>query len=170
MELPVLGSLRHCGQELIVNRSTQREIREVLDDYRCSITAIYAPTAYLQRALHVAKHLDQWPPHAPQSAESPNSSMRLLGLGPADWRQLLRLTRRAARAGPLTLFYVLIAMAWAVRRKPAVLYAVATFAAFYVHLGPFARDVSRAVTRQINDIDNGRWHKPKTERMDRNLA
>jgi hypothetical protein len=145
-----------------LNFLTLRPRCDILDDYRRAIAAVYAPSAYFRRARHVAEHLEHWPPHAPQSAEpSDPSSWTMLGLRKADWLQLLRLVRRAGRAGPLLLFHVIWALAWAVRSKPGALHAVATFAAFYVHLGPFAHEVSRAAARQIDDIDNGRWHTPK---------
>lgn len=51
------------------------------------------------------------------------------------------------------MFHVAAALVWAIRERPAVLHAVATFAAFYVHLGPFARQVARVASRQINDIE-----------------
>jgi radical SAM superfamily enzyme YgiQ (UPF0313 family) len=154
----------HGGDQctLGLNFLTLRPRRDVLDDYRRSIDSVYAPSSYFRRAYHVAETLHQWPPHAPECSEAP-SSIRPFGLGLADWRQLLRLTRRAAWAGPVTLFHVVAALIWAVRNRPAALFAVATFAAFYVHLGPFARQVSRAATRQIDDIDSGRWRAPRTE-------
>jgi hypothetical protein len=33
-------------------------------------------------------------------------------------------------------------------------------AAFYLHLGPFARTVSQAMAREIEEIDSGRWRSP----------
>jgi radical SAM superfamily enzyme YgiQ (UPF0313 family) len=150
-----------------LNFLTRRPRTEILDDYRRALTAVYTPSAYFRRALHVVQQFEQWPPHMTQSLGYQNpSSWTLFGLHKADWLQLLRLVRRTSGAGPLALFHVVKALAWAVRHRPAALYAVATLAAFYAHLGPFARQVARSATQQIDDINRGRWQAPEIARRE----
>lgn len=146
----------HGGDQctLGLNFRTLRPRRQVLDDYRRVLTAVYAPSAYFSRARHVVMQLGHWPPR-PISALAQTSEWRWLGLSESDWMGLLRLLWAAAKAHPLILFHVAWALIWCLRRRPNALFAMATFAAFYVHLGPFVRGVSASIGKQIGSIDRG---------------
>jgi radical SAM superfamily enzyme YgiQ (UPF0313 family) len=146
-----------------LNFHTLRPRRDVLADYKRIIDAIYTPSAYFARARRVVEQLGQWPPHpTPFSAPAAalNQEWQLLGLGKAEWTGLARLLIAAARANPLIFFHVVKALVWTLRTRPQSLHATATFAAFYLHLGPFSRVVSASAKRQIDRIEDGRWTPP----------
>jgi len=136
-----------------LNFHTLRPRRAVLADYKQVIDAIYGASAYFGRCRHVVRQLCQWPPHA--AVLSNIAEWRFMGLAKSEWLGLLRLLRAAARVHPMIFLHVASALIWSLRKHPQALYAMATFAAFYVHLGPFARGVSAAAARQIEALDSG---------------
>jgi radical SAM superfamily enzyme YgiQ (UPF0313 family) len=155
------AALRDRGGDqctLGLNFHTLRPRQAVLADYKRVIDAAYDASAYFGRARHVVEQLGHWPPHATASV-SPQSppEWRWLGLAKGEWLGLIRLLKAAAWIGPRTFFHVATALIWCLRKHPDALFAMATFAAFYIHLGPFARSISATAAQQIEAIDRGRW-------------
>jgi radical SAM superfamily enzyme YgiQ (UPF0313 family) len=152
----------HGGDQctLGLNFHTLRPRRAVLADYKRVIDTVYDSAAYFARARYVVQQLGQWPPHATSSISPPIPEWRWLGLRGMEWLGLLRLLRGAARIDLRTFFHIAAALVWALRKCPGALFAMATFAAFYVHLGPFARRVSLTTEQQIEALDHGRWEAP----------
>jgi len=134
-----------------LNFITRRPRREILTDYRRVIDAIYTPPAYFARVRDCVSRLGPWPPHGGTTVFS--ARWHFLGIGDNNWRALSRLVWGAARGGPRTLFSLLRTLAWAVRKDPDLLTAVGVLSAFYLHLGPFSRTVSRSALRQIEALD-----------------
>lgn len=157
------GALRERGGDqctLGLNFHTLRPRKAVLADYKRVIDAVYDESAYFSRARHVVQQLGQWPPHATTSDSAHIPEWRWLGLGKMEWLGLIRLLKAAARVNPRTFFHIAAALIWSFRKRPHALYAMATFAAFYVHLGPFARSISATAAQQIEALDCGRWRAP----------
>jgi hypothetical protein len=150
------GSGDQCT--LGLNFETLRPRRDVLMDYKRVIDVLYAPRAYFARVKQVAGRLGHWPSYgmAPQTADR----WTFLGVSNTDWMTMLRLLRGALRTGPLTFLHVLLVLAWAARTDARRLSTVGMLAAFYLHLGPFARTVSAETSGQIAAIDSGEWQPP----------
>lgn len=140
-----------------LNFDTLRPRRDVLADYKSVIDRIYTPKAYFGRVTRVAKELNCfWPPKKPAA----KPAWRVAGLATDDWAALFRLLRSVINEQPLLLGYYLKALYVCARDNPGALQAVGKMVAFYLHLGPFSRVVSRAMARQIAEIDNGTWRSP----------
>lgn len=151
--------LSEGGDQCILglNFETLRPRRDVLADYKSVIDRIYTPRAYFGRVTRAARKLDCfWP--ARKAVAKP--AWRVAGLARGDWVALLRLLRSVILEQPLLLGYYLKALHTCARENPGALQAVGIMAAFYLHLGPFSRVVSRAMARQIEEIDSGRWQSP----------
>ncbi len=156
------NKLREGGDQCLIglNFETLRQRRDVLADYKNVIDRIYTPRAFFGRVRRAARQLDCfWPARKPVPDAKPSS--RVLGLGRGDWVALYRLLRAVGRRQPLLIGYYLKAMLDCLRDNPGALQAVGTMAAFYLHLGPFSRVVSREMARQIAEIDNGTWRSPR---------
>jgi hypothetical protein len=140
-----------------LNFEPLRPRREVLADYKSVIDRIYTPEAFFGRVTRAAQKLDCfWPPK--KAAGRP--AWRVAGLTRGDWAALYRLVKSVVLEQPLLLGYYLKALYTCARENPGALQAVGTMVAFYLHLGPFSRIVSRAIARQIEEIDNGGWRSP----------
>lgn len=151
--------LSEGGDQCILglNFETLRPRRDVLADYKSVIDRIYTPRAYFGRVTRVARELNCfWPPKKP----SARPVWRIAGLAAADWAALLRLLRSVIVKQPLLLGYYIKALYACARENPGALHAVGIMAAFYLHLGPFSRVVSKAMARQIAEIDKGKWRSP----------
>ena len=72
------------------------------------------------------------------------------------WRVIWRLTLRHPR---LLRYFWGTALECA-RHNPAGLRAVIVLTAMYLHLGPFARQVTDHITQMIVALDNGEWQAP----------
>lgn len=157
--------LREGGDQCLLglNFETLRERRDVLADYKSVIDRIYTPQAFFGRVSRAARQLDCfWPARQPIPGAKP--PWRVLGLGRGDWISLYRLLRAAMRHHPLLIGHYVKALVDCHRVNPGALQAVGTMAAFYLHLGPFARVVSREMARQIAEIDAGTWRSPVVAR------
>jgi len=140
-----------------LNFDTLRRRRDVLSDYKIVIDRIYAPEAYFGRVVHAARQLNCfWPDRNPQ--EKPKR--RFAGLAFGDWIRLFRLLKAALFKHPLLIGHYLKTLHICARENPGALPAVGTMAAFYLHLGPFSRVVSKTMMRQIEEIDCGIWRSP----------
>lgn len=151
--------LSEGGDQCILglNFETLRPRRDVLADYKSVIDRIYTPQAYFGRVMRAARELNCfWPP----KKRSAKPVWRVAGLAADDWAALLRLLRSVIVKQPLLLGYYIKALYACARENPGALQAVGIMAAFYLHLGPFSRVVSKAMARQITEIDNGKWQSP----------
>jgi hypothetical protein len=118
-----------------LNFETLRPRRDVLKDYQAVIDRIYAPKAYFGRMMRVARELNRF---GPPGREGGKPGWRIGGVPSRDWMSLLRLLLSLAR-NPLLLIYFVRSFTACARENPGSLHALATFAAFYLHVGPFAR-------------------------------
>lgn len=143
-----------------LNFTTRRPRREVLTDYLEVIERLYAPSAFFGRIERASREYDCFSPPRPPD---PAASAGFLGIGAGDWAELRRLLWHFLRERPGALRHVIRVLYRCARTNPGALRHVATQAAFYLHLGPFSRFVSRAIRRQIGDIDSGRWQAPVPE-------
>ena len=140
-----------------LNFETLRPRRDVLADYKSVIDRVYTPEAYFGRVTRAARRLDCfWPSR--ESNTKP--AWRIAGFAAADCAALFRLLRSVIIEQPLLLGYYIKALYVCARENPGALNAVGIMATFYLHLGPFSRVVSQAITRQIDEIDSGRWQSP----------
>jgi hypothetical protein len=130
----------------------------VLADYRRILRAIYSPSAYFARVRDTVARLKSWPPHG--EAQDAPARWSLLGQSDRDWGKFSRLALRALRAGPMTSIQLVLLLIWVVRTDSRRLHLAAVLAAFYCHLGPFARFAAAAVSGEISAIDRGRWRAP----------
>ena len=112
---------------------------EMLDDYRTVLERIYAPDAYFARVRSVCRELDR--------------SAHRLGV---PWRHVVRDARAFGR--------IAYRLGWADRsarrafwsaladcavNNPRALKIAASFAALYLHLGPFARNLCDRIDEQL---------------------
>jgi len=122
-----------------LNFRTLRPRREVLKDYRQILARIYAPEAFFARARHVGRELDRSAHSLRPSAQ--NMLRDLRGFAGMLWSMGLwdaRLRREWWR----TLFDCLL-------HNPAALKIVLSFAALYLHLGPYSRELIERLDREI---------------------
>ncbi len=154
-----MRKLAEGGDQCILglNFETLRRRRDVLADYKNVIDRIYAPEAYFGRVSRAARQLNRYRPNKKPEGKPPR---RIAGLSSNDWHQLFRLLKAALFKHPLLIGHYLKALVSCARENPASLEAVGTMAAFYLHLGPFSRVVSKEMARQIKEIDSGKWRSP----------
>lgn len=148
-----------------LNFETRRPRRNVLADYRDVIDRIYTPSAYFGRVARVARELNCFWPDRSHSVRQGKAPVRILGLARDDWTTLWRLLRSVIRDQPMVLGHALLALGRCARENPGSLQAVGIMIAFYLHLGPFSRVISAAMTRQIREIDRGHWQNPMLDRQ-----
>jgi len=139
-----------------LNFETLRPQRDILVDYKRVIDGIYSPATYFERVAHVARRLGPWPAHG----ASGQPGWSFLGVSKTDWSTLFRLLTLAARIHPAIFIHIVKALIRGFRETPECLMAVVTYAAFYLHLGPFSRSVSAAISRRIAQIDRNEWRSP----------
>lgn len=128
-----------------LNFETKRPRRDVLNDYRAVLAAIYDPAAYFGRVRRLGRMLRRQRAH------------RMIR---GDLRSFARLLFRIQRAGAGTRkeFWRML-LDCALHNPKALPYAIMT-SALYLHLGPFSRQVIDEIDREIKDIDQGRWQAP----------
>ncbi|WP_291363439.1 B12-binding domain-containing radical SAM protein [Acetobacter sp. UBA5411] len=128
-----------------LNFETKRPRRDVLDDYRTVLKAIYEPAAYFDRVRRLGRMLGRKRAH------------RMIR---GDLRSFVRLLFRIHRAGPGTgrQFWRML-LDCALHNPKALPYVIMT-SALYLHLGPFSRQVIGDIDREIANIDQGHWQPP----------
>jgi hypothetical protein len=141
-----------------LNFETARPRREILADYRSVLARIYHPSAYYRRVRQVMRLLDR--PEMDRSASTDSPLPRLFGIPLRDLATLWRLVCRIAWRQPAAFWPFCKTFYECARRNPRAVEYVGVHAAFYLHLGPFSHFVMSAVSRQIDDIDLGRWTTP----------
>ena len=132
-----------------LNFETMRPRRDILIDYVHVLERIYHPDAFFMRVKHVARHL-RLPP-----------SDGYLGLARGDVVMLLGLLWYLLRKQPR-----LVGRFWSAARdcfvhNRPVFKSVMILTALYLHLGPFARTVIRAIKMQVTLLDEGAWKAPQ---------
>jgi hypothetical protein len=136
-----------------LNFETKRPRRDVLADYRAVLDAVYDPNAYFGRVRRVGRKLrcvkQRFKAPLPQVLRD----MRLLG----------RLVWRLPHAGPGTARQFWRTVLDSAIHNPRALRFVVMMSALYLHHGPFSRQVTAQINRQIEDIDLGRWNAPQPE-------
>ncbi|WP_408887816.1 DUF4070 domain-containing protein [Novacetimonas hansenii] len=123
-----------------LNFETKRPRRDVLNDYRTVLKAIYDPMAYFGRVRRLGRMLKRERAH------------RMIK---GDLRSFARLILRIHRAGPGTAgqFWRML-IDCALHNPKAVPYVIMT-SALYLHLGPFSRQVIAEIDREIANVDQG---------------
>ncbi|EGG78477.1 B12-binding domain-containing radical SAM protein (plasmid) [Komagataeibacter nataicola] len=132
-----------------LNFETKRPRRDVLNDYRTVLAAIYDPVAYFGRVRRLGRMLGRKRAH------------RMIK---GDLRSFVRLMFRIHRAGPGTAGQFWRMMLDCALHNPRALPYVVMTSALYLHLGPFSRQVIAEIDREIADVDQGRWHVPPVVR------
>jgi radical SAM superfamily enzyme YgiQ (UPF0313 family) len=122
-----------------LNFESLRPRREILADYREILARIYAPEAFFARARRVGRELDR-SAHAVQPSAR-NLLRDLRGFFGMLWSMGIR-DPRVRREWWRSLFDCLV-------HNPAALKIVLSFAALYLHLGPYSRDLVDRLDREI---------------------
>jgi len=133
-----------------LNFVTARPRRDLLADYLWILDQLYRPATYFDRVRRVGRVL-----HRPT------------GGGAFSWRSL---ARDLAKLGwilglmsyrqPKSTFYFFNTVIDCARHNPGAIESVVIMMAMYLHLGPFAREVSAQITEQITQLDSGQWVAP----------
>lgn len=145
-----------------LNFATLEPRIDVLRRYREVYARVYAPGAFFGRIRRLSELVGR------QEGEVASSEPSVPP-APVDVRQLV--------ADLARLFGVLATVAWRHPRVAVHIWLVAlrglkrldrleqllSLALFYMHLGPFSQKVVRDVSRQIADIEAGRWIDPRLE-------
>jgi radical SAM superfamily enzyme YgiQ (UPF0313 family) len=122
-----------------LNFRTLRPRREILADYRDILARIYAPEAFFARARRVGRELDR-SAHALRPSAA-NVLRDLRGFTGMLWRMGVK-DERVRREWWSSLVDCLV-------HNPAALKIVLSFAALYLHLGPYARELVRRLDAEI---------------------
>jgi hypothetical protein len=134
-----------------LNFETVRPRREILQDYRDVLEAIYTPEAFFGRVRRMARILGSRNHHTPVSTGG------LLG----DLRALVRLVSWIGGARPGAGAELWKSIADCLLHNPTALPYVVKVSALYLHVGPFSNYVIGRIDEQIRLIDEGLWTSPK---------
>ena len=125
-----------------LNFDTKRPRREILQDFKRVLDEVYDPVAYCARLERLASLLD--------------SSARMRELPVGDVRRKL---------GSLDVLYQIVnrmpevrELFWGtfmrcMKKNPGAIRSIASLMTLYLHLGPFARQASRQIERQIAALE-----------------
>jgi radical SAM superfamily enzyme YgiQ (UPF0313 family) len=122
-----------------LNFHTLRPRREVLSDYRDVLRRIYHPRAYFARVRKVGRELDR-------SAHSVKLPLRYLL---RDARSFAKMAWKMGIRDPEVRLEFWRSLLDCLVHNPGAVKIVASFAALYLHLGPFARDLVARLEREI---------------------
>jgi hypothetical protein len=134
-----------------LNFETKRPRRDVLGDYKAVLEAIYDPVAYFGRVRRVGRLLKRGRSHRMVRGDLPS---------------FVRLLWRIPRAGHGVRKQFLNTILDCIIHNPRALPYLVMISALYLHLGPFARQVVAEIDREIEDVDQGRWHAPPALQAD----
>ncbi len=128
-----------------LNFRTLRPRREVLRDYRDVLARIYSPAAYFGRARRAGRELDR----SARGIKPPlrNVVRDLQGFGRMAWRMGVR--------DPDVRWEWWRSVVDCLLHNPAALKIVLSFAALYLHLGPYSRDLIDRLDRDIEELSAG---------------
>jgi radical SAM superfamily enzyme YgiQ (UPF0313 family) len=122
-----------------LNFQTTRPREEILADYREVLTRIYAPGAYFGRVRRACRDLDR-------SGRRLDVPLRHVW---RDLRAIARIATRLSRRGPAVRGAFWGAMADTLLHNPRAIKITASFAALYLHLGPFSQGLVARLGEQI---------------------
>ncbi len=122
-----------------LNFVTRRPRAEVLRDYQEVIERLYSPAAYFGRVRRVGRELDR-------SAHALRAPLRNVL---RDLRGFSRMAWRMGIRDPEVRLEWWHSLLDCLLHNPAALKIVMSFAALYVHLGPYSRDLVQRLDRQI---------------------
>jgi uncharacterized protein DUF4070/radical SAM family protein len=122
-----------------LNFRTLRPRREVLRDYRDVLARVYAPAAFFGRARRVGRELDR-SGHGVQPSLR-NIARDLRGFAGMLWRMGVR--------DPEVRGEWWRSLIDCLTHNPAALKIVLSFAALYLHLGPYSRELIRKLDEEI---------------------
>jgi len=124
------------------NFETLRPIREVLLDYRRILERIYDPAAFAGRLQRLAAMLDR----TGRPRELPAGDIRLRV---ASLEMVHKIISRLPEARkPFWQAFMACAKA-----NPSALRYIVTLMAFYLHLGPFSRQIIAAIDQRLAEIE-----------------
>ncbi len=135
------GGADQCTYGL--NFDTLRPKRDVLLDYKRVLDAVYEPTAYLGRLRRLATLLDN--SQRPKGSDGSPAKDRfknteilrqLIAMVPDNREAFWQVIAECAAKNPKSTRYIILLMA------------------FYLHLGPFSRDVSQKIEQRIERLDD----------------
>jgi hypothetical protein len=134
-----------------LNFQTLRPRREILQDYRDVLEAIYTPQAFFGRLLRLTRLLGCRSHRHPMSAKTVAR----------DIRSVIRLALRIHRTRPGSGKAFWRTVGDCLAHNPAAIPYVIKIAALYLHVGPFANYVIGRIDEQIAELDAGRWIEPE---------
>lgn len=151
-----------------LNFATLEPRIDVLRRYREVYARVYAPRAFFGRIRRLSELVGRQE-GAVAATKPPAATEPPAPPAPIDVRQMVADLGR--------LFGVLATVTWRHPRAAVHIWPVAlrglkrldrleqllSLALFYMHLGPFSRKVVRDVSRQIADIEAGRWADPRVK-------
>lgn len=137
-----------------LNFTTLRPRRDILQDYKTVVEAVYRPAAYFERVRTFGRMLRR-PGHG-VTARPAVSSRDRTALLRLMWRMTVN---RAGLAPHFWRTFIDIA-----RHNPSALELVAIQMALYLHLGTFAKFVAKEMDRQIAEIDRQQRAQPEPGR------
>jgi hypothetical protein len=132
-----------------LNYVTQRPRADVLRDYREVLSRIYAPAAYFGRARRTGRQLDRSAHQLKQPIRHVLRELRAFG----------RMAWRLGVRDPEVRVEWWRSVGDALLHNPAALKIVVSFAALYVHLGPYSAELVRRLDRQIALADEEQLRK-----------
>lgn len=134
-----------------LNFRTARPRREVLDDYRQVVAAVYEPASYFARVRRMGRLLDC---RAHKLKVPLKNAVR-------DARAFLRVARTLGFSNAPTRVEFWRTLADTALTNPLALKHVVSLSALYLHFGPFAQFIGERLQGQIGDIEAGRWREPE---------
>jgi hypothetical protein len=137
------GDTDQCTSGL--NFVTLRPRQKILADYRTILDAIYQPRAFFGRVRRMARDLDL---ARPGLRVSPSRFVRNL-------RSALRISLRLGLRDRRTRQHYWHAVADCLLHNPRALRAVVSFAAIYLHVGPFSEYLERHLRAKLEALDMG---------------
>jgi len=136
-----------------LNFTTLRSRAEVLRGYRDVYARIYAPKAFFARVRRVVSLVKG---RQPDGEAAPIDPRQLA----ADLARLFRLLFKVTVRHPGTAVHLWPLVLRGLNGRLETIEPLMVMALFYVHLGPFARQVTKEISEQIADIEAGRWVDP----------
>ncbi|MFL5272709.1 MAG: B12-binding domain-containing radical SAM protein [Anaeromyxobacteraceae bacterium] len=131
------GDADQCTSGL--NYVTTRPREEILADYRAVLERIYAPASFFGRVRRACRDLDR-------SGRHLDVPLRHVW---RDVRAIARIATRLSRRGPAVRSAFWGAMADTLVHNPRAIKITASFAALYLHLGPFSQDLVARLSREV---------------------
>jgi radical SAM superfamily enzyme YgiQ (UPF0313 family) len=133
-----------------LNFDPSRPRVDVLSDYLSIIETIYAPKAYFDRVVRIARSLRM---HGRNVRGTPANLM-------LDLRNLVKFVWNLHLRQPRLIPHFWKTVARCLPGNPRSAMAALTMVGMYSHLGPFAQYVAGEIRAQRDDVRDGRWQAP----------